>query len=187
MRTDIGVVAVLVVAVLVTLIGGCAGGNCARTAGAGNAPAAGGETASAGTTQQGPAAHETPQHDLEFEDHTVTASPSDAPPERLTPELIEHIVLGQIPDIHQCYENALVGHPDLTGRVVVLMHIHASGNVVGAEVGENTLGENGAGVAECIVEQVDDWHFPTAAHDIAVRYPFVLVPAPAAAVTPPPA
>lgn len=165
------------IAVLMALAGGCAGGNCPRegAASTGGNASAGGESATTPVASQGPAAHETPEHNLEFEDHTVTASPSDAPPERLTPDLIEHIVQGQIPDVHQCYENALHAAPTTTGRVTVLMHISASGNVVSTEVAENTTGVDTLG--ECIAEHIQHWHFPEAAHDIAVRYPFLLQPA----------
>lgn len=174
------------IAVVVALGGlavACAGGRCPRAEVArGNA---GGEAVAqapatpAQAVQQGPTVHETPEHDLAFEDHVVRASPSDAPPERLSPEAIEHVVQGEISDVHQCYENALVAHPELTGRVVVRFHVHSTGNVLAAEIAESTLGEAGQGVAECIVEHVDDWHFPQAAHDVAVTFPFVLEPAPA--------
>lgn len=175
----------LAVLAVAAAVGGTAcGGSCppAESAGEGGGAnaGAGGETESVPTVaHQGPTAHETPEHNLEFDDHLVNASPSDAPPERLTPEIVEHIVQGQIPDVHQCYENALHVSAATTGRVVVLMHISATGNVVSSEVGENTTGNDALG--QCISEHVQHWHFPEAAHDISVRYPFVLQPTPAAA------
>lgn len=172
-RTSQGLIAVI--GAIAASAAGCAGGNCPRGeaagGGAGNA-GAGGETAV--VAHQGPTAHETPEHDLEFDDHVVTASPSDAPPERLTPEIIEHIVQGQIGDVHQCYENALHATAGIRGRVLVLMHVSATGNVVSSEIGENTTGNDALG--ECIAGHVQHWHFPEAAHDISVRYPFVLTP-----------
>ncbi|MDQ3038081.1 MAG: AgmX/PglI C-terminal domain-containing protein [Myxococcota bacterium] len=179
----------MLVAVLATAMwggtgcgGSCPSADATGESGAANA-GAGGETPGVATVaHQGPTAHETPEHNLEFDDHVVGASPSDAAPERLTPEIIEHIVQGQIPDVHQCYENALHASAAITGRVVVLMHISATGNVVSSEVGENTTGSDG--LAECISEHVQHWHFPEAAHDISVRYPFLLQPTTAAATAP---
>ena len=123
---------------------------------------------------QGPEAHETPAHDLVFDDHALSAGPSDAPPERLTQEMISHIVQGQIADVLQCYEAGLHRDAAAQGRVVVLMHISASGNVVSTEVSESSIADQAVGA--CIATHAQHWHFPESQHDIAVTYPFVLTP-----------
>ncbi|UJR79017.1 AgmX/PglI C-terminal domain-containing protein [Sandaracinus amylolyticus] len=162
------------IAAIVLALSGCAGGNCPRRAASTGGNTAGSE--STAVASQGPTAHETPEHNLEFDEQVVTASPSDAPPERLTPEIVQHVVTGQLTDVHQCYENALHATPGTAGRVAVLMHISATGNVVSTEVAENTTGVDTLGT--CIAQHAQHWHFPEAAHDIAVRYPFSLQPAP---------
>ncbi|AKF08392.1 FHA/TonB domain protein [Sandaracinus amylolyticus] len=166
------------VAAIVLALSGCAGGNCPRRAASTGGNSSEGSESTV-VASQGPTAHETPQHDLEFDEQVVTASPSDAPPERLTPEIVQHVVTGQLTDVHQCYENALHAAPGTAGRVAVLMHISSTGNVVSTEVAENTTGIDTLGT--CIAEHAQHWHFPEAAHDIAVRYPFALQPAPAVA------
>ena len=166
------------IAAIALSLAGCAGGNCPRRDASGSGNTAGAEEVAV-VPSQGPTAHETPEHNLDFDEQLVTASPSDAPPERLTPEIVQHIVTGQLTDVHQCYENALHEAPGTAGRVAVLMHISATGNVVSTEVAENTTGVDALGT--CIATHAQHWHFPEAAHDIAVRYPFVLQPAPAPA------
>ncbi len=170
----------LVASMCLAACGGCPEGR------GGGAATSGGDTVAAnpsGATSdvapsQGPSAHETPEHNLDFDDHSVHASASDAPPERLTPDLVRHIIQGQLPDVHQCYEAALVRDATLSGRVVISMHISQTGNVVATEVAETTIAD--AAVGTCIAEHARHWHFPEAQHDIAVRYPFVLAPASAA-------
>jgi outer membrane biosynthesis protein TonB len=170
----------LILALTVLALSACAGGNCQR--GGGNAAATtGGETQT--VASQSPTEHAAPEHNLEFADLAVSATASDQPPDQQSRETVDHIVRGGIEDVHQCYENALATSPTVSGRVVVTFHVHATGNVVGADVAENTTGNDALGA--CITEHVDDWHFPEASHDTAVRYPFVLTPgAPAAPAAP---
>lgn len=124
---------------------------------------------------QGPTSHETPEHDLSIDsDEVVTAAPDQSPPDRITPAMIQAVVRAQIEDVRECYETGLHADATLTGRVVLHMHIGASGNVIGADVAESTLASPTVG--ECIAEHADDWHFPEAAHDVSVRYPFQLNP-----------
>lgn len=166
-----------------TACGGCPQSSGEGGGGGSASTGSGGEGNPEGTTatgehtvvdSQSPGAHETPEHDLVFDDHALSAAPSDAPPERLTQEMISHIVTGQTADIIQCYELALHRDASAAGRVVLRMHISASGNVVSTEVADNTVGDDEVGT--CIAEHAQHWHFPESQHDIAVTYPFQLSP-----------
>jgi TonB family protein len=169
--------AILGAATAISLVAGCGSTHCAR-GGDATAPRlsiASTASATANAPEGAGEARAAVDHDIELGELVIEArAPSPPTPtlEPLTPERIGRIAEGQIADLRHCYESALAAAPALSGRVVVLLHIHASGNVVSAEVAESTIEDPAVGA--CIAEHVDDWHFPEAPHEVAVRVPFVL-------------
>jgi len=76
--------------------------------------------------------------------------------------------------VRYCYGRALVGKPELGGRVVTQFTIANTGRVLGSAVPESSLGDRAA--EQCIAEAVRRWEFPTSGQMAIVSYPFMLTP-----------
>lgn len=93
----------------------------------------------------------------------------------LAKDVIRDVVRQHKNEIRGCYEQALPGHPDLAGRVVVRFVIDTkTGLVLVAEIAESELEDEDLG--ECIASRVMGWTFPTVKGGgiVVVNYPFVL-------------
>jgi TonB family protein len=76
--------------------------------------------------------------------------------------------------VRYCYERALVGKPELSGRVVTQFTIANTGRVLGSAVTESSLSDRTA--EQCIADAVRRWEFPSSGQMATVSYPFMLTP-----------
>ena len=92
----------------------------------------------------------------------------------LDKEIIRRTIRRHINEVRFCYEQALVAHPSLAGRLVVQFTIAPTGRVLAALVQNTTLGS--PPVEACVVGAVRRWEFPQPQGGglVSVSYPFVL-------------
>ncbi len=92
----------------------------------------------------------------------------------LSREVIRRQIHRQLNAVRYCYEQHLLTHPDMEGRVTVSFVIAEGGSVSAARVGSSTLGH--AATEECIVAVIRRIHFPAVEGGgvVAVNYPFEL-------------
>ena len=77
-------------------------------------------------------------------------------------------------DIERCYERALAGDPELSGRILVEFTIGTDGRVSSASLRENTVG---SAVGSCVEGRVRRWRFdPPEGGTATVRVPYILEP-----------
>lgn len=77
--------------------------------------------------------------------------------------------------IQFCYSNELKRREGLQGKLVVALVVNAAGEVVNADVIQNTLGS--AALSSCALSQIRDWKFPAIpAGTTAFQVPFVFTP-----------
>jgi len=77
--------------------------------------------------------------------------------------------------IQFCYSNELKRHEGLKGKLVVALVVNAAGEVVRAEVVQNTLGSQA--LSSCALSQIRDWKFAAIpAGTTAFQVPFVFTP-----------
>jgi TonB family protein len=77
--------------------------------------------------------------------------------------------------IQFCYSNELKRHEGLKGKLVVSLVVNAAGEVVDADVIQNTLGS--AALSNCALAQIREWKFPAIpAGNTAFQVPFVFTP-----------
>jgi len=86
----------------------------------------------------------------------------------LTREQIRSVISRHRNEVRFCYEQALVGHPDLEGRVTVGFQIASDGHVAQSDA------SGMSGVDSCVARAVQRWQFPTASSATIVSYPFVM-------------
>ena len=89
----------------------------------------------------------------------------------LTREQIRRTVHLHMNEVRYCYEQALIGNPELDGRVVVRFVVAGHGNVMTAVTESSTLG---SGPGQCVSAAVRRWSFPAADNGgvTSVNYPF---------------
>jgi hypothetical protein len=86
----------------------------------------------------------------------------------LTREQIRSVIAHHRNEVRYCYEQALIGHPELEGRVTVGFSIGANGRVA-------TSSASGmSGVDSCVAHAVERWQFPSSSSPTIVSYPFVM-------------
>jgi TonB family protein len=92
-------------------------------------------------------------------------------------DVIRRVVRAHINEVRYCYNQGLVGDPNLKGRVAVQFTIGATGKVPLAVVQESSV--NDRNVGNCIAKAVRRWRFPKPENSglVMVTYPFVLTPA----------
>jgi len=77
--------------------------------------------------------------------------------------------------IQYCYSNELKHHEGLRGKLVVAITVAASGEVIYANVVNNTLGSER--LADCALSQIRDWKFPSIPEGVtSFQVPFVFTP-----------
>ncbi len=77
-------------------------------------------------------------------------------------------------DIERCYERALAGDPELSGRILIEFTIGSDGRVSSATLRENSVGSS---VGSCIEGRVRRWRFdPPEGGNATVRVPYILEP-----------
>ncbi|MFT3709172.1 MAG: AgmX/PglI C-terminal domain-containing protein [Archangium sp.] len=89
----------------------------------------------------------------------------------LDKELISKVMKLHGSEIRYCYENALLGDPELEGRLAVRFVIAENGTVAIAEV-TDSLGNSA--LDDCITSRLRRWHFPSTPGGgvVVVNYPW---------------
>jgi TonB family protein len=92
-------------------------------------------------------------------------------------EIVRRTIRRHINEVKFCYEQELVAHRDLGGRVTVHFTIAGTGQVLAAVLQSSTLGN--PRVESCMVQAVRRWEFPRPVGGglVMVSYPFMLTPA----------
>lgn len=87
---------------------------------------------------------------------------------------IDEVIRRNIGQVRFCYEQALQGTPNLSGRVAMGFTIGGNGLVKSAGVESSSMANKG--VEDCITMRLKTWKFPLpqGGVDVKVTYPFVL-------------
>jgi hypothetical protein len=87
---------------------------------------------------------------------------------------IDEVIRRNLGQVRFCYEQALQGSPNLSGRVAMAFVIGGNGLVKSAEVANSSMANKG--VEDCITMRLKTWKFPVpqGGVDVKVTYPFVL-------------
>jgi TonB family protein len=95
----------------------------------------------------------------------------------LDKEIIRRIVRTHLNEIRYCYEQSLVRHPSLSGRVVVQFTIANTGRVIASVLQSSTIPE--PALNSCVVQATRRWQYPAPDGGglAIVSYPFQLTPA----------
>jgi TonB family protein len=95
----------------------------------------------------------------------------------LSKEVIARTIHRHSNEVRFCYEQQLIAHPDLQGRVAVKFIIAPNGSVQAAARDHGDIGS--AEVERCVVEAVKRWTFPAPEGGgiVVVTYPFVFAQA----------
>lgn len=88
-------------------------------------------------------------------------------------ETVRRIIASYRSQIRTCYERALIGTPNLQGRIVYQWRITPIGNVITAQVTKATL--ESSNLKTCVLEVIQKMQFPKAPNGLptTVIYPFV--------------
>ncbi|WP_415062880.1 AgmX/PglI C-terminal domain-containing protein [Bdellovibrio sp.] len=87
---------------------------------------------------------------------------------------IDEVIRRNLGQVRFCYEQALQGVPNLSGRVAMGFVIGGNGLVKSAQVENSSMANKG--VEDCITMRLKTWKFPVpqGGVDVKVTYPFVL-------------
>ncbi|XGC81761.1 AgmX/PglI C-terminal domain-containing protein [Bdellovibrio bacteriovorus] len=87
---------------------------------------------------------------------------------------IDEVIRRNLGQVRFCYEQALQGTPNLSGRVAMGFTIGGNGLVKSASVENSSMANKG--VEDCITMRLKTWKFPLpqGGVDVKVTYPFVL-------------
>lgn len=87
---------------------------------------------------------------------------------------IDEVIRRNLGQVRFCYEQALQGAPNLSGRVAMGFVIGGNGLVKSAQVENSSMANKG--VEDCITMRLKTWKFPVpqGGVDVKVTYPFVL-------------
>ncbi len=102
-------------------------------------------------------------------------------PLRMTGSLSEEIVRSTIRSyrrqIRYCYEQELIRHPELTGKIRVHFVINHRGLVQSAD-GVSTQSLRGTNLQYCVLTKIRTWKFPKprGGGEVEVNYPFLFAP-----------
>lgn len=119
---------------------------------------------------EGPALTSRAPHETQPTIHLCSASDSDCGRSvgGLTREQIRSVIARHRPEVRFCYEQALIGRPQLEGRVTVGFQIAQDGHV------SNSTASGMTGVDSCVAQAAQRWQFPQSASPTMVTYPFIL-------------
>jgi TonB family protein len=90
----------------------------------------------------------------------------------LSREAIQRVIRRELPGIRYCYQQGLLGRPDLEGRVTLKFIIGGAGVVQTAVIAQSSLGD--PRVEVCIAQAAKRWTFtaPEGGGIVIVNYPF---------------
>jgi hypothetical protein len=116
--------------------------------------------------------------------HAAAQPPVDEPALALDKDDVTTVIRGLLPQIKDCYEKALVDHPDLSGRTLVKFKVRGRDGKGVVDEGEIDPDEkdtlDSPATEQCILEVIAKAEFPVSGDGVAtVSYPFVLKAAPA--------
>jgi hypothetical protein len=130
-------------------------------AAAGAAGAAGGAATPAPTEPPKPVEEPKPAEPPKPEEPQLTKS-------KMTPAIREAVV-AKVGDLQACYQDAVVGKPDLAGQVVFTISLDQDGVVKKVEIAKD---EVKYGVAKCSAKKIQRWTLPSAGIPIIFDLPF---------------
>ncbi|NVB43256.1 AgmX/PglI C-terminal domain-containing protein [Pseudenhygromyxa sp. WMMC2535] len=149
-----------------------------QPAGGGTQPAAGGSQPAAGGTPAGtqPAPAATQPTEAATQPTVEGKVPSEAP-KAAAPEITKSkmtpaqrsAITSKVGGLQQCYQDALVGKPDLAGRVVFTISLDQDGVVKRVDV---TKDEVKYGVAKCSAKKIKTWILPGGGIPMVFDLPF---------------
>lgn len=87
---------------------------------------------------------------------------------KMTPA-IRQAVIGKVGDLQACYQDAVVGKPDLAGQVLFTISLDQDGVVKKVEIAKDEIKY---GVAKCAAKKIDRWTLPSAGIPIIFDLPF---------------
>lgn len=111
-----------------------------------------------------------PRHDPRAPEPRLGSAVID--PGGLDKEIVRRVVRAHLDEVRHCYERALVGHPDLEGRVVVGFLIQPNGATTAARVVESSVRDEE--LEGCLIAAALRWAFPSSPSMTRVLYPFEL-------------
>jgi hypothetical protein len=93
----------------------------------------------------------------------------------LDSDIIAAIIRRYLPQIQNCYEQQLVIHPALKGKVTAAFTIGPDGSVKNPTVAESSL--RNQPTEKCIIDKIQNWKFPKprGGGTVGVKYPFLLM------------
>ena len=95
----------------------------------------------------------------------------------LSEEIIRSTIRSYRRQIRYCYEQELIRHPELTGKIRVHFIINHRGLVRSAN-GASTVSLQGSNLQYCVLTKVRTWKFPKprGGGEVEVNYPFLFAP-----------
>lgn len=109
--------------------------------------------------------------------HRTESAPGHADPDRGAgdQDFIRRVVRAHLGEVRDCYNQELVEHPTVSGRVTMQFTIGPDGSVPAAVVANSDVP---ARVGECIAVAIRGWKFPRpqGGGNAVVTYPFLLTP-----------
>jgi hypothetical protein len=79
----------------------------------------------------------------------------------MTPAIREAVV-SKVGDLQACYQDAIVGKPDLAGKVVFTISIDQDGVVTKVDISKDDVGYGAA--LKCSAKKLKRWTLPSARH-----------------------
>lgn len=96
----------------------------------------------------------------------------------LSSQIIARVIRARSAQLRSCYEQALTHHSELRGRLLVQLVIQPTGQVLRAQLIEDTL--KSRSVAQCITKTMKTMHFPAyqGCQVVQANYPLRFAPSP---------
>lgn len=92
----------------------------------------------------------------------------------LSREDVRRVITRNLPQVRNCYQQGLLGNPDLAGRVTVSFIITPTGSVHSSVLDAQHSDLPDSSVSSCVTTAVSHWSFPSADSMTMVSYPFRL-------------
>jgi hypothetical protein len=95
----------------------------------------------------------------------------------LSEEIVRSTIRSYRRQIRYCYEQELIRHPELTGKIRVHFVINHRGLVQSAD-GVSTQSLRGTNLQYCVLTKIRTWKFPKprGGGEVEVNYPFLFAP-----------
>jgi hypothetical protein len=106
---------------------------------------------------------------------TPAPAPEPAKPEEMTLPVSQmtdaqrSVVVTKVGDLQACYQDAIVGKPDLAGAVKFMIELDADGVVTKVDIAKDEIGY---GVAKCAAKKIKRWTLPSGGLPMRFALPF---------------